>query len=400
MRFGAFPSLLLLILAITGVGSAKAVDFRTKFDIQANGVYRSLSQQGFSDAVTVGDGLLFLGSQVIATSDWFELEVRQEFRSVFGDTPSYPPGDIARLNIQSPERFMQLDRMLVENKGINIISDIERLRASLVFPEGEAWVGRRPVSLGVISFFKVWNKFTRPVSGLFGPTIVYGSDGFGGSYQSGDFSFKAMSLFGPDVQDDAHLLEVAWFNPFAEFRFLGGRWWDRNAVGFAFSKTVFDWMLRLETLYLSKGTATAMAANPSETQIGLGFDGAINSALSLLVENYFQSIGAMDTTDYSITDPSRFTNLRAKFYTFAILNWQMSTLWKSGFGDLFNGVDGGQLFSLRLNYSLSDNIELLSEFNLPLASDGAEFAKRTFVFKDGSYLGSGSQFSLGLKASF
>lgn len=373
--------------------SASAVDFQTKFDIQANGVYRSLSQQGFSDAASMGDGLLFLGSQVIATSDSFELEIRQEFRSVFGDTPSYRSGDLARLNIFSPERFIQMERLLVDTNGINLISDIERLRASLVFPEGEVWVGRRPISLGILSFFKVWNKFTQPVLGLFGPTLIYGSDGFGGSIQAGEVSFKGVSLYGPAPEDDSHLLEGAWFNPFAEIKILGGRWWDRTAFGLAFSKTVFDWMLRVEGLYLGGSLRP-------ETQIGVGIDGAINSNFSLLVESYYQSIGAMDTSAYTISDPSRFTNLRARYYSFALLNWQMNSLWKSGLGDLLNGVDGGQLFILRLNYSMSDTVEVLSEINLPVANDGGEFAKRTFAFKDGSYLGSGSQFSLGLKASF
>jgi hypothetical protein len=274
-----------------------------------------------------------------------------------------------------------------------MISDIERLRGSYTFAQGEIWAGRRPISLGTLSFFKVWNKFTRPVSGLFGPAIVYGSDGFGASYQAGDANFKGISLYGPIQEDDAHLLETTLFTPFAEMRILAGRWWDHTAVGFAFSKTVFDWMLRFESLYLN-------GEGGSETEIGIGVDGAINADWSLLLETYYQSNGAVDTSNYSLSDPSRFTTLRARYYSIALLNWQLSTLWKFGIGDLLNGVDGGQIAILKLNYSLSDNVEVLSEVNLPFASDGAEFSKRTFVFRDGNYLGSGNQFTLGLKATF
>lgn len=389
MRLGTISLLTFLFVST----SASALDLRTKFDIQGNGIYRSLSQRGFSDAASVSDGLLFIGSQITATGGLFEFEIRQEFRSIFGESPSLPQGDLARLNVASPGRFFRMDHLLVENKNVNLLSDIERLRASLLFSEGEAWVGRRPISIGTLSFFKVWNKFTRPVTGLFGPTIIYGSDGFGGSYQSGDFNVRALSLYGSTADEDAHLLEGVWYHSFAEMRVLAGQWWERTAIGLAFSKTVFDWMLRVESLHLR-------GVGASETQIGVGVDGAVSSSVSFLVESYYQSIGAMDTSLYTVTDPSRFTNLRARFYSFALLNWQINTLLKAGFGDLLNGVDGGQIFSFRVNYSLSESVELLSEFNLPVANEGGEFSKRTFVFKDGNYLGSGSQLSLGLKATF
>lgn len=374
--------------------SARAWDLRTRFDLQTNGIYRQLSQQGFTQANSVLDGILFFGTQVIASDDHFEFEIRHELRSVFGDTPNYPEGDLARLNIRSPERYMDAERSLIDTNHVETISDIERLRASYTFSSGEVWIGRRPVSLGTLSFFKVWNKFTRPVSGLFGPTIVYGSDGFGASYQSGEsLSFKGVSLYGPEKEDDAHLLETTIFSPFAEMRILAGKWWDHTAFGFAFSKTVFDWMLRFESLYLDR-------EGNSETEVGLGLDGAISADLSLLVETYYQSNGAVDTANYTVFDPSRFTSLRARYYSIALLNWQLGTLWKAGIGDLLNGVDGGQIAILKLNYSLSDDVEVLGEANLPFASDGAEFSKRTFVFRDGNYLGSGNQFTLGLKATF
>lgn len=378
---------------LVSIPIAQAVDIRAKFDLQSNGIYRELSQSGFSQADGVLDGILFFGSQVIVSSDAVELEVRHELRSVFGDTPSYPEGDIARLNIRSPDRFMRAERTLVRSNGIETISDVERLRASYSFSAGELWVGRRPISLGTLSFFKVWNKFTRPVSGQFGPVIVYGSDGFGASYQDGDWSFRGVSLYGPSQEDDAHLLETTLFSSFAEFRLLGGRWWGHAALGLAFSKTVFDWMLRFESIYLDSGES-------SEAEIGLGIDGAINGELSLLLETYFQSNGAMDTSEYTVTDPSRFTSLRARFYSIAVLNWQATTLWRFGIGDLLNGVDGGQIGILKANYSFSDDVEFLAEANLPFASDGAEFSRRTFVFRDGNYLGSGNQFTLGMKATF
>jgi hypothetical protein len=394
MRSGWKPKILAGLLGVAaGFPSAEAFDLRTKFDFQANGIYRELSQQGFTQANSVLDGIFFFGTQIVASSDQFEFEIRHELRSVFGDTPSYPEGDIARLNIRSPERFMHADRTLVSTRRVEAISDIERLRASYNFSEGEVWVGRRPISLGTLTFFKVWNKFTRPVAGLFGPAIIYGSDGFGASYQSGSLSFKGISLYGPTSEDDAHLIETTLFNSFAEMRLLTGRWWNHTAVGFAFSKTVFDWMLRFESLYLNGEGA-------SEGEVGLGFDGAINADLSLLLETYYQSIGAVDTSNYSVFEPSRFTTLRARYYSIVLLNWQLSTLWKMGIGDLLNGVDGGQIAIFKLNYSLSDDIEVLSEVNIPFASDGAEFSKRTFTFRDGNYLGSGNQFTLGLKASF
>ncbi len=385
--FGLFATVL------GGVRPASAIDFRARFDLQTNGIYRSLSQQGFSEAATVADGLVFFGSQVMATSDSFEFEVRHELRSIFGDTPTYPPGDIARLNIQSPERFFRMDRILIENDRTVVVSDFERMRASWVLENGEIWLGRRPISLGTLSFFRVWNKFTRPIAGLFGPVITFGSDGFGASYQFGDVSFKAVSLYGVEKQDDAHLVEMLWYNPFAEIRFLGGRWWNHTAAGFAFSKTIFDWMLRFESVHLKNDSRT-------ETQVGLGIDGAISSVVSVLAETYYQSIGEVDTSRYTVFDPSRFTNMRARYYSILLLNWQATSLWKLAAGDLINGVDGGMIGILRANYSWSDNIELVSEFNLPFASEGAEFAKRTFVFKDGNYLGSGSQLTVGLKATF
>lgn len=376
-----------------GAPAASAVEFRAKFDLQSSGIYRQLSQSGFSEATSVADGILFLGTQAILSGEAFELEIRHELRSVFGDTPTFAPDDIGRLNIRSPERFMRTERTLVDEDGIETISDVERLRASYHYSAGEVWAGRRPISLGTLSFFKVWNKFTRPVAGQFGPVIVYGSDGFGGTYQDGDLSFRGLSLYGPTSDDDAHLLETTFFSSFAEFRLLGGRWWGHSAVGFAFSKTVLDWMLRFESIYLS-------GERDSETEIGLGVDGAINGELSLLLETYFQSNGAMDTSDYTLGDPSRFTNLRARFYSIGVLNWQASTLWRFGIGDLFNGVDGGQIGIFKINYSFSDDVELLGEANVPFAPDGAEFSKRTFVFRDGNYLGSGNQFTLGMKATF
>lgn len=379
---------------------AHAVDVQAKFDVQANGIYRTLPQQGFSDAgSSTTDGLLFTGAQVLLTQEHWEFEIREELRALFGDSTSLPAGDFARISIQSPNRYMNAGRVLVDNQDLLLVSDLERLRASYVFSNGEVWAGRRPVSIGTLSFFKVWNKFTRSVTGLVGPTIIFGSDGLGGSVQLGQVSLREFSLFGSTHEEDVTLLETTWFNDFAEFRFLGGSWWRNTALGFAFSRTIWDWMLRGELLYLSSGNGDHNGSN-SETQFGLGFDGALNSAFSLLVEAYYQSIGAMDTSEYTVLDPSRFTNFRGRYYGFANVSWQASTLWKFGIADLLNMVDAGQIIILRANHSLSDSVELVGEGYFPVAADGAEFSKRTFVFSDGNFLGSGSQVTLGLKASF
>jgi hypothetical protein len=378
--------------------NAEAVELRSRFDLQANGIYRTLSQQGFSEGTDVADGMLFFGTQLLASEKDFEIEVRHELRSIFGDSPTYPTGDPARLSIRSPDRFIHLDRTFIEGEQVETVSDFERLRASYLFSAGEIWVGRRPVSLGTLSFFKVWNKFTRPVSGLFGPTIIYGSDGAGFSVQSGEFSVRGLGLLGATHEDDSLLAEAIWFSRFAEFRLLGGSWWRNQALGFAFARTAFEWMLRGEMLYLNG--AGDHGASDSETQIGLGIDGAIDAEFTLLLEGYFQNIGKMDTSQYPIFDPSRFTNLRARYYAFGLLNWQASTIWKFSVGDLVNVVDGGQIFIARLSHSLSDAVEVLAEANVPVAAEGGEFSRRTFVFNDGNFLGTGNQFTAGLKATF
>ena len=382
--------------------NCEAVEFARKSDLQISGMGRYWNQFGLLDKNYSLDNLTVFGNQgtvqfltpdAEASTPGIELEVRHEFRILAGSSGGAVSTALDYIPIEKPNRFVSLSSLLSSGDNFRAISDFEKVKLQFEYKSVNAWVGRKPVSLGSISFFRVWNQFTRPVSGVFGPVLVYGSDGGGVQYQTSAGSLQALSLLGSSEDWTANLVEGELNLGFGEVKILAGKWWNYSAAGLSLSIPVQEWLLKVESLSWNLDVS-------ADTMAVLGFEGGLGSQWSFDWEFLFQSFGNTETSQYRLTPQSKFSSLRAMYYHFFRVEDQLSAFWRAQLSALLNGIDGGTMVQSAVRYSISDETELSADYSFPVGQKGGEFSTKTFDFGNGLYVGAGQQLVLTLKTSF
>ncbi|MGE3759998.1 MAG: hypothetical protein AB7H97_19680, partial [Pseudobdellovibrionaceae bacterium] len=150
--------------------------------------YRHLNQSGFSDDQDVADVFGLLNSEVVWSTKYFAIEFKPEIRAV---QSKYVQGTTnSAVSVKTSQRTLHSRKTLAHEKEFESYFDFDRLNVKYTFTNGEIFAGRKPVSLGVLRFFPVWNKLTLPLIFQPGPEWIESPDVAGANYQLGRFNYR------------------------------------------------------------------------------------------------------------------------------------------------------------------------------------------------------------------
>ena len=373
---------------------ASALDLEQKFSVEPSTYYREIHQSGFSDIHSALDFFIQSSAEFRVTHGKFGLEVKPEVRGLYGRGAGARPVEPAHLTVRSPDRFMSLRQKLDMKDDWYL--EIERLALSYRLENFELSAGRKPVSLGVLKVFSVWNKFSRPLPMIAGPTLVFSSDNLYARYQKGEWSLFAGVIEGQRDIDRVSLLEATYFGEALEAHFLLSRWWQRNVGGVAFAKDLWGATVRWENLWVAPGSV----GDRQEYQTGLGAEYAVNERITVLAEFLFQSDGSHHRSEYLTRVRTRYQSLPAFLYNYSQLQYKLTSFWTVTGAALVNMVDWSFYAILKANYSYSDNVELYGEFDMPTGRSNTEFSRRTLSFPGDKYIGGPTQVMVGARVYF
>jgi len=314
-------------------------------------------------AVNSGDETVFANTRFRVTKEKFSFEVEPELRVLHS---SHSLSVSSRSSVHAPSRIMGLDWKAGSDLRTESTYGFERLNLDYHSEVAELSVGRKPVSLGVLSVFPVWNKFTRPLMTDFGPLRVFSQDQASFRIQQGSFAFQATDIEEKQSSGAARLAEVAAYGESQELHLLGGQWWQHAVGGLAAVKDLAGTSVRTEGLWVSQ----------EGVQAGLGAERALSETWSVLTEFLYVGNGAPDKKFYLTLPYSRFRPLTAQGYGYARLEYKPSALWTFQLGSLLNFIDSSQLVNGKIIYSLSNDAELTLELRDPIGENGSELSKQ------------------------
>lgn len=381
-RFAVPIAALSLFSAAPAFPAGLALDHST--ELQLYGDFRHFDEAAFTDYPEVADAIGIAGENLRASAGAWQLEVRPELRVL--QSPALgatDPNDVARISVAPPPRFLDLDAEFVRTDHTQVVGTIERLALSWQGENAEVYVGRRPISLGVLKVFPVWNKFTRVLP--FQPSVLQfnASDGAGARIQFGSHSFRVATVAATDGEADGVALgEYTFYGPGFDVLALGGRWWGETAAGLAFSADLRGVGVRNEFLAVGLGGANAV-----QYQDGLGAEYAWNEALSTLVEFLWQSEGEDTREVVAPTPRTRYMPLKSKYYAYANGTLKLGPLWSASLGGCLNAMDGSFFAIGSVARSISDQMDLLVELKAPLGPDQSEFSPTSYYVVDDLALG-------------
>jgi len=347
------------------------------------------SYQNISDTYTIG------GLEFAAQQDDLRFFIRPEFRSLLSPGVNLSPTDPAYVTVKSPPRALNLGSLLVLNSWEELYTDVEHLYLSWNSSNFEISVGRRPVSLGVLKYLPVWNKFTAPPLIYAGPGFIYSSDNATLRFQAGDWAFTLLEIEGATGADAARIGQVALYSSFIEIHGLAGVWWEQAVGGLAFAKDLGGMTIRGETLWVG------LRNNDTDSQFqgGLGFEYAFSEKFSFISEWLYLNSG-IDDQVLVFPSASRFRQLQGDEYNYTILNYNITSLWKMGLGPLINLTDGSTLVIGELKYSASDNLDFAAQTKIPTGKDRTELSPNSIPYPNGLYAGLPYLFSISAKWYF
>lgn len=375
--------LIALSCALAGSSAARAeppVETEFKGDATLLSDFRELNQSRVSAYHEIGSQLFSVGTQFRVLGSGWLLEARPELRGQAGHAVALPDQDPARLSLRPPDRLLRLDRRLYSDSRAELYGSIEKLALVRSGETSELYLGRRPVSLGVLKVFPVWNKFTRPLPIGNGLNPVYSSDGAGARVQSGATSYRMIGLSGPRIGPDSVVFgETSYYGDGFEIQALGANWWQQPTFGVAGTRDWGGLTLRGELLQIG-----AFGPNPeSQTQLGLGGEYALDAKWTLLAEAVYYSHGASKPDDYTAQTPSKFLALRANRYGYVRASYQWNSFWNLSSGVFMNWVDSSLYLIPKVVHSLAESADLSLEAKIPIGPDGTEFSKKLFTYFPG-----------------
>lgn len=380
-----------------GLSSAFGAEWGARHSIELSPQYRLLHQDGFHDFKEVYDVFAVVNSHFEWSRANTFVEVKPEVRALMSrGIRQGPPAEVSAMT--SP-RFFHARRTLVSrpgHPGHEAYFDFDRINIRQRLTHGEWFLGRRPVSLGVLRYFPVWNKLTMPLVFQPGPEWIQNPDVIGGSLQLDPWTWRAFASRSGDAgTDDLALLTARYAGEGFEMHALAGTWWLHTAAGLAAAFDILESTLRLEWLWLSH-----YGDEPSQSQFGLGFERALDEKWTVLVESLYQTEGLQDVSN-SLTPPNRFMTLSGRYYLLPNISYQIHPLWQvragilSGFGthESYVGLSG-------FEYSYSDNTIVTLKIKWPFGASTGEFGPERIRDPLGRSAGSSSTVILQLQSTF
>lgn len=327
----------------------------------------------------------------------FNLELKPEIRHLRDDGVSLFKTDPAYTTISPVKRYFPLEWRLQKEKNSETYLSLEKAKLSFQSNNLEAYAGRKSVSLGTLRIFPVWNKFSKisPLS-FAAPQIIATQDGGGVRYQQDDKMFQMISVIDENEEKNAYIAEAVFFGEIIETHFLAARWWNANALGFAFTKDLLGMSLKGEALYIPNGKNL----NQEIFQAGFGGEYAFTETISAFFEYFYESNGHSKKEDYKITLPDRFAFLQSKSYLYTQAIWKLTPTFSLSQGLLINSYDKSTLILSKADYSFSESTDFTMALSTPTGAKGSEFSTNTFNYSNNKSLGSPTILSLAMKVFF
>lgn len=369
--------ILFFATAITGPARADNWNFDRVSEVSIFPTYIHLPSLLNANPSEQEDVYLFVNTRVTGANRNFSFDIQPEMRTMEGSKDLLSP---MRVDVQSPNRLMSLNSKLNSSPRNETVLDLERLNVNYRVGSAEFSLGRKPVSLGVLSVFPVWNKFTRPLIVDFGPLRTFNQDQASVRYQSGAWMFQAIDIEERTVERATRIGEITWYGDGFEIHFLGGEWWQSGAFGVAAIQDIKGFSFRLEEISFSG----------DGVQLGAGVERALNEHWSFLGEYLYLERGDSSTDQYLVVPLSQFRPLLAKNYGFVRFEYKQGQLWTFQLGSLINFLDRSELLNPNVRYSLSNDTDLSLEGRLPIGADKAELSRALMP----------TQLLLGLRTAF
>lgn len=384
--------LCILLLALPSVGWA---NWNWRNNLEFDPQYRHLNEKGIGSKSDVADifGLFNSDLQWSSGRHW-TIEVKPEIRSVAspGVSQSFPN----QISVQTSRRALNFRRELWKSSVSEGYVDMDRFNVDYTFNSSEIFAGRKPITLGVLRFFPVWNKLTLPLIFQPGPEWIENPDVIGASVQSGKMSYRLIGSRGDNAQiDDLALLETRYFGQGFELQAIAGSWWQHTSLGFAAAVDALGSTFRLESLWLG-----AYDNEPSQWQLGLGAERALTAKWTMNVEALYQSAGLNNSEDLTSL-PNRFMSLPGKYYLLPYFSYQLNLLWLLHFGALMSFANYVSCMGLvGFERSLSDNTSLALKIKWPIGASRSEFGAEHVLIPPQGQFGVASTALLQLQTTF
>lgn len=396
----------LILFGLTFVMSLSArADYSLRTTIELDPQYRNLNQDRLSNFDEHYEGYALLNTHFEGSWGPVFLEVKPELRFLVSRgvqdkilSPDY-------VTVKTSKRVLNSNRTLFHEADAEGYFDFDRLNLRYNFDNGEIYAGRRPLTLGVLRFFPIWNKLTLPLIFEPGPEWIENPDVAGFYFQVDSFSFRVFGSRGGEqtfglrdsepTRDDLVLAEARYFGKGFELQFLGGTWWEHAAAGLAGSVDIYDNTFRLESLWIS-----ARKDEVAQGQVGLGLETALTSKLTVVSEILYQSAG-LDEVKNIGAPPNRFMTLAGKYYALPYMTYQVHPLWSLQGGALVGIMEESTAIGLAgFERSLGDNTTLTLKIKYPFGAPSGEFGSERVADPFGRKLGLASSVLLKFQTVF
>lgn len=378
-----FPFILFLLLSADATGLAA----ETHWQFHSEGIvqYRDLNQNGFDTNTSLTEGYALADVGVTTKWESFFLEVKPQFRGA--QSPGLNRQGPAATGVGMPPRWLNSRRLIQSSFDRVLYADWDRLNLrwqhSFENSDMELSVGRRPISLGVLRLFPVWNKLTLPLIFLPGPEWIDNPDSVLARYQLERTSFRFIEVQGHGSERDSLVLGEAKLSMgSAEAQILAGDWGTRATVGLAVSFDSWGATWRAEGLHFENRRESfktdSSFSSAGTDQIGFGIERALNAEWTAVLEYYQQSECATEQGTYGLTPFTEVQVLNGCRYVFPYLDYQINSLWRLSFGSLIQAVDFSGMGVIDINHSVSDNTTLELKLKQSFGQSGSEFGSARY----------------------
>lgn len=391
---GLFKALPWIICTFLMGQTARSAEFSWSGDLTLFYGNRIIREQNAAVYSQVNDGVIVTGlGSKLEISSWV-LDVKGRVIAGYGDSLRVPTNDPSFLDLRAPRRFFKWEST---SQTYEATADIEK--AYFLFQQGNfsASAGRRAVGIGTLKYLPIWNRFSSSVFHTGGPALSYNPDNIQMSYQYDIVAFSGYHVQGDIEKENMSTLVNTWYLDGLELHFLAGYWWERDTAGLAFVKDIDGLAIRAEALFFRN----LLDFDQFEQQVGLGFEYALNSKISFVMEGLYSSIGAVRQEDYRPLLPrDPFALLSANSYIYGSVDYLPFAFWKFSAGALLNLVDGSSLAIGEIKYSWTDNLDLSAQMKQPIGDSGQEFGSDFYSISDDVSFGYSQQFSMQLNYYF
>jgi hypothetical protein len=385
-----WPHLLLsLCLALPASGLETHWQFHGEGLLQR----RSLNQSGFESSSTRMEGFGLVDSAFTASGAEFFFEAKPQVRLVQSPGVKSPGPGVASVGMAP--RWLNSRRVIQRAEDRAVYADWDRLngrwQSRLESGYAEISLGRRPISLGVLRFFPVWNKFTLPLSFTPGPEWIDNPDGAMARYQSQDLSLRAIEIQGQGSAHDAvSLVEAKFSRQNMDAQILVGDWESRETAGLGLAVDHWGATWRLESLHFEPRRSGHGSTTAGTDQVGLGFERALSAEWTVALEYYQQSLCVEKIGGFGVAPLSDVQVLNGCRYVLPYVDYQINSLWHAGIGSLIQLGDRSGMGFFSAIYSMSDDSTLEFKVKQSFGRRGSEFGSARYKDPLGRTMGAQS----------